>query len=235
MHAMYMDDCYLKEFDATVKAIKENSVVLDKTAFYPTGGGQPNDTGRIIKDGKEFHVTDVTKDSGEILHKLDSVEGMNTDDKVKGIIDWDRRYRLMRMPAAGDVIDAVLYKETGALATGGQLGLDKSRIDFSLEAMDRDQMKRFIGMSNEIVSHNINVKIYYLSREDALKIPGRIKLANVMPPNVDTLRIIEIPGIDVQADGGTQVKNTKEIGEIIMLSVENRGKSNRRIYYTLRD
>ena len=139
----------------------------------------------------------------------------------------------MRMHTAAHIIDAVLYNEAGALCTGNQLGLDKSRIDFSLDVLDRDKMQQYIDMANEWVHKSIDVKIYFLPREEALKIPGVVKLAAVMPPEVKELRIVEIPGIDLQADGGTQVNNTSEIGKISLVSVENKGKNNRRMYYTL--
>ena len=214
--------------------IKENLVEFDKTAFYPNGGGQPNDTGKIIVNYKEYDVVNVTKNEGHVFHHLASTDGLNIGDEIRGIIDWTRRYQLMKMHTTAHIIDAVLYKETGALATGGQLGIDKSRIDFSLDTIDKDKIKQFVDTSNEIVKKGIEIKSYFLAREEAMKIPGIVKLANVMPPNVERLRIIEIPDVDTQADGGTHVKNTKEIGEIVLLSVENRGKNNRRIYYTLK-
>ena len=139
----------------------------------------------------------------------------------------------MRMHTAAHIIDAVLYKEAGALCTGNQLGVDKSRIDFSLETLDKDKVQQYIGMANEYVKKAIDLKIYFMKREEALKIPGVVKLASVMPPEFEELRIVEIPGIDLQADGGTQVKNTSEIGEIKLLDIENKGKNNRRLYYVL--
>ena len=234
MQVLYMDDSYLKEFSATVTNIKDSFVELDKTAFYPNGGGQPNDTGKIIKEEAEYDVVNVIKNEGKVLHQLNSADGLNVGDTIHGVIDWVRRYRLMKMHTTAHIIDAILYKEAGALATGGQLGIDKSRIDFSLDVIDKNRIKQFIDASNEIIKREIEVKSYYLAREEAMKIPGIVKLANVMPPNVERLRIIEIPDVDTQADGGTHVRNTSEIGEIVLLSVENRGKNNRRIYYTLR-
>lgn len=233
IHPLYMDDCYLKEFDAQVVEANDNVIVLDKTAFYPNGGGQPNDLGTIECKGKTFNVTDVTKNSWTVFHHLDS-EGIRVGDNVHGMIDWARRYRLMRMHTAAHIIDAVLYKESGALCTGNQLGVDKSRIDFSLDVIDRDKMSHFIDLSNEAIKRNIDVKIYSLKREEALKIPGVVKLASVMPPSIEELRIVEIPGVDLQADGGTQVENTREIGTVELVSMENKGKNNRRVYYTVK-
>src|SRR3989344_7832361 len=232
MNALYMTDSYLREFEATVEKVEGNLVFLDQTAFYPNGGGQPNDLGAMECNGIVFVVVNVTKSSGTIAHHVDK-EGLVVGDRVKCKIDWERRYMLMRMHTAAHIIDAVLYKEAGALCTGNQLGVDKSRIDFSLDVIDREKMQHFIDMSNEEAGKCIGVKIYFMKREEALKIPGIVKLAAAMPPSVDNLRIVEIPDIDMQADGGTQVANTKEIGKIELLSMENKGKNNRRIYYAL--
>jgi Ser-tRNA(Ala) deacylase AlaX len=231
--ALYMNDSYLKEFEAVVESVKDGKyVVLDKTAFYPTGGGQPSDTGAFACNGEQYPVVYAGKFEGKISHEV-SKQGLKEGDKVLGKIDWDRRYRLMRMHTAAHIIDAVLYNEAKALCTGNQLNVDKSRIDFSLEVLDKDKIQGYIDIANEYVKKAIDLKIYYLKREEALKIPGIVKLASVMPPEVEELRIVEIPGIDIQADGGTQVKNTSEIGNIILVSVENKGKSNRRLYYTI--
>jgi len=232
-NALYMNDSYLKEFEAVVESVKDDKyVILDKTAFYPTGGGQPHDTGVIVCNSEEYSVVYAGKFSGKISHEV-AKPGLKAGDKITGKIDWERRYRLMRMHTAAHIIDAVLYKEAGALCTGNQLGVDKSRIDFSLEALDRDKMQGYIDIANGYAKKAADVKIYFMKREEALKIPGIVKLAGAMPPEVETLRIVEIPDVDMQADGGTQVKNTSEIGQISLLSVENKGKSNRRLYYTI--
>lgn len=230
--ALYMTDSYLREFDATVVEVGSKNIVLDKTAFYPSGGGQPHDLGTIECGSKIFDIVNVTKISGKIVHEADS-EGLSAGDKVHCIIDWDRRYKLMRMHTAAHIIDAVLYKNAGALCTGNQLGVDKSRIDFSLDVIGKEKMQSFVDEANKIVQRKINVKIYFMKREEALKIPGIVKLAAAMPPNVEELRIVEIPQVDIQADGGTQVKNTEEIGAIQFLGMENKGKNNRRMHYTI--
>ena len=232
-NALYMTDSYLREFEAVVESVKDNKyAILSQSAFYPQGGGQPFDTGIILASGEEYPVVYVGKFDGRISHEV-SKPGLKEGDKITGRIDWGRRYRLMRMHTASHLIDAVLYAEAGALCTGNQLGTDKSRIDFSLDVLDRDKIQQYIGMANEWVKKAIDVKIYFLPRKEALKIPGVVKLASVMPPEVSELRIVEIPGIDIQADGGTQIKNTSEIGKISLVSVENKGKNNRRMYYTL--
>ena len=232
-NALYMNDSYLKEFEATVESVKDDKyIVLSQTAFYPQGGGQPFDTGAMICNSEEYPVIFVGKFEGKISHEV-AKPGLKVGDKVTGKIDWERRYRHMRMHTAAHIIDAILYNESGALCTGNQLGLDKSRIDFALDVMDKDKIQQYIDKANEWVQNSVDVKIYSLPREEALKIPGIVKLAAVMPPEVKELRIVEIPGIDIQADGGTQVKNTSEIGKISLVSVENKGKNNRRMYFTV--
>ncbi len=237
MNALYMEDSYLKEFEARVVSVTKGGenkffVVLDRTAFYPNSGGQPHDTGKFVKDGVEYPVVYVGKFSGQISHEV-SKEGLREGDVVRGIIDWKRRYKLMRMHTAAHVISEVFHRETGALITGNQLGLDRSRIDFSLEKFDREKMGELFEKANEIVRKDLKVKTYFLPREEAMKIENITKLANVLPPEVKELRIVEIEGFDLQADGGTHVTSTKEIGEIKFLKAENKGKNNRRVYYTL--
>ena len=232
--ALYMNDSYLKEFKAVVENLKDGKyVILDKTSFYPKGGGQPNDTGVLIKNDEEYPVVFVGKFEGRISHEV-SKEGLREGDKVIGRIDWERRHKLMRMHTTAHLLSAIVHNKTGALITGSDLDVDKSRIDFSLENFDRSQIDEFLKMANSIVQKDLQVKVSFMKRDEAMKIPGMVKLAGAMPPNVDELRIVEIEGVDRQADGGTHVKSIKEIGEIEIIKVENKGKSNRRIYYTLK-
>ena len=153
---------------------------------------------------------------------------------MKGIIDWERRYRLMRLHTAAHIISAIMYRDYGALITGGHVYPDYARDDFSIEKFDRSIFEDAIAKANEIVKRGLEVRIYWLKREEALKIPGVVKLAERMPPEVKLLRIVEIPGVDIQADGGPHVKNTSEIGEIVLLKLENRGKKKKRVYYTVK-
>lgn len=230
---IYMNNCYAKEFDATVIKADGKFIVLDKTAFYPQGGGQPADTGKLIKDEQEYTVVFAKKKGPDVSHEVDK-EGLKEGDTVHGIIDWDRRHKLMRMHTAAHILSEIFHKETGALITGNQLNLEKSRIDFNLEHFDREKIGEYVAKANEIVQKNLPIKIYTLSREEALKIPSVTKLANVLPPAVQELRIVEIEGFDKQADGGTHVKSTKEVGEIEVVNAENKGKNNRRVYFTLK-
>jgi Ser-tRNA(Ala) deacylase AlaX len=230
---LYLTDCYLKEFDAKVISSQKNLIELDQTAFYPLGGGQPNDKGKIIVDNQEFQVVNVFKQEGKVFHQLDK-EGIKDGILVHCIVDWERRYKLMRMHTAAHVISEVINRETNALITGNQLDVEKSRIDFNLESFDRKKIEECIEKANEIIKKDLPVKIHFLKREEAMKIPKITKLANVLPPNLPELRIVEIVGFDLQADGGTHVKSLREIGEIVLEDMLNKGKNNRRIYYSLK-
>ncbi|HLD83638.1 MAG TPA: alanyl-tRNA editing protein AlaXM [archaeon] len=234
MRPLYLEDSYLKEFDATVAKADGKFIVLDNTAFYPNGGGQPNDTGVMKRAGnEEFRVVFALKKDGTVSHEVDR-EGLKDGDSVHCIIDWPRRYALMRMHTAAHILSAIMNREAGALITGNQLGEQESRIDFSLESLDREKIAEYVRKANGAVGAAIDVKHYYLPTEEAMKIEGVIKLAKALPPSVNELHIMEISGIDKQADGGTHVANTKEVGIIEIVKIENKGKNNRRIYYKLK-
>jgi misacylated tRNA(Ala) deacylase len=231
--ALYLEDSYLRECEATVQSVKEGKyVVLDRTVFYPRGGGQPNDTGKIVRGDEEFAVVFVGRSEGRISHEVDR-PGLNEGDKVRCVLDWERRHRLMRMHTAAHVLSATMNKELGVLITGNQLGEDKTRFDFSMEEFDRGKFDGIVAKANDLLSQDLELRVYDLPREEAMKIPGVVKLANALPPSIKVLRMVEIPDIDVQADGGTHVKNLNEVGKIDILKLENKGKSNRRIYFTL--
>ena len=236
--ALYLNDAYLREFDAVVKSVSGEGkfVVLDRTAFYPRSGGQENDTGVLRRGDDVFNVVYVGKFNGEISHQVESPPGksLREGDKVRGVIKWERRYRLMRMHTAAHLLSAVFYRNTGAKITGNQLGEDKSRIDFSLENFDREALNEYVKEANRIIKEDIRVEISFMPREEALKMEGIVKLANALPPAIKTLRIVKIGDVDMQADGGTHVSSTAEIGEIVLLKAENKGKNNRRVYYTLK-
>ncbi|MEM1553841.1 MAG: alanyl-tRNA editing protein AlaXM [Thermoproteota archaeon] len=230
---LYMDDSYLKEFDAEVVEILGDNVVLDRTAFHPRGGGLPEDIGIIVKDGEEFKVLQVVSEDGKVLHNVPG-HRFNVGDKVRGILNWERRYVIMRMHTGIHALAAVFNKRTGALITGNQVNVDKSRLDMNLEKIDRELINDVFNETNRELALGRTVKIYYLPREEALKIPGIVKLAEAAPPNVEKLRIVEIEGLDIQADGGPHVANTREVGELILLKIENKGRNNRRVYFTLK-
>jgi len=232
--ALYLEDSYMKEFEATViKVIDKNYIILDQTAFYPGAGGQPEDHGTLGSKEGVFKVVFVKKTPEGISHEVDR-PGLKEGAVVAGNLDWDRRYKLMRMHTASHIISAIFNKQAGAKITGNQLGVDKSRIDFNLEDFDRELINKYIDMANKESSKGILVETFFLPRDEAMKIPNIVKLAGALPPNVKTLRIVKIGNIDTQADGGTHVKNTIEIGKIELLKLENKGKNNRRAYFTIK-
>ncbi len=230
---IFLEDCYVKECDATVVAAEGSKVELDGTVFCYEGGGQPPDNGKIIdSSGEEFAVASVKKESGRIMHYLDKT-GLKQGDKVHCTIDWERRHKLMRYHTAAHILSAIINRKTGALITGNQLSVDQARFDFDLENFDKAVIEECVKEANDAVKRNMAVKTYFLPREEAMKIPGVVKLANALPPQVQQLRIVEIGDVDIQADGGTHVGNTSEIGTIEIIKMDNKGKSNRRVYFRL--
>jgi Ser-tRNA(Ala) deacylase AlaX len=227
-----LKDSYLREFEARVISANGKHIFLDKTAFYPSGGGQPNDIGKLVRNKEEFGVIAVTKSAEGVCHEVDK-EGLAAGDSVKGSIDWERRYKLMRMHTASHLLSAIFNQRAGAMITGNQLDTQRSRIDFSLEEFDKDKILGFCNEANAVIKNNPPVRTYFLPREEAMKIPNVIKLAGAMPPSLETLRIVEIDGVDKQLDGGTHVKALGEIGKIEIAKMENKGKTNRRVYFTL--
>ena len=230
-----LKDSYLKEFKAIITSISENKVSLDKTAFYPTGGGQPSDTGKVIANGKEFGVVAVKKENGVVWHSLNSSKGLSVGTNVRGKIDWDRRYNIMRMHTSAHVLAAVLYNQTGKLITGNQIDFPLSRMDFNVEtSFDEDSAKKLQETVNNELKKNHEVKVSFMPREDAIKKPELVRLKDLLPPSLKEWRIVQIGSIDLQADGGTHVKNTSEIGEIKIVKTQNKGANNKRIYWELR-
>jgi len=231
---LFLEDSYLRDCDATVVSVKDDKyVVLDQTIFYPKGGGQPHDTGRILCRDEVFNVVFVGKFSGEVSHEVDH-PGLKAGDTVHCVLDWDRRFKLMRSHTAAHLFASLLCVGTGALVTGNQLEVDKVRFDFSLERFDPQVLEEYVGKTNALLRTDTPVRWYELPREEALKIPGVVKMAEAFPPEIPRLRIVEIIGLDKQADGGTHVRSLREVGQIEVLKTENKGKNNRRIYFKLK-
>lgn len=231
---LYLNDSYLKETHATVREIKENKIYFDRTIFHPRSGGLVSDKGKIFVDNKVLEIIEVIEDNYDVAHIVNDVDNIAIGKTVKMVIDWDRRYRLMRMHTGLHVLISVFNQLTNALVTGNQVNPDVSRVDLNLEKPDKELVMKAFQIANEHISKGLNVKIYYLDRDEALKIPNIVKLAKATPPEIKVLRIVEIEGIDIQADGGPHVANTKEIGSLEFVRLENKGKNNRRIYFTLK-
>jgi misacylated tRNA(Ala) deacylase len=233
---LYLYDSYLKDFEAEVQHVAGSQIILDQTAFHPRTGGVAYDTGYLAKGNMKYEVVgaEIKKETKEIIHLLDEEADLNQGDPVKGILDWERRYRLMQLHTAAHLIATIMYRDYDALITGGQVDYKHAKLDFNLPKTNREIFEAAVEKANKEASKNVQLKIYFLTREEALKMPGVIKLAERMPPKEKELRIVEIPGIDLQADGGPHVKNTKEIGEILLVKIENKGKNKRRIYFSVK-
>jgi len=228
---LYMDDMQAREFDAVITSVSGLDVELDQTLFYPESGGVSCDHGWLI-GSEDYKVTFVKKQPGKILHTVDK-PGLAVGDKVHGVLDWDRRHLMMRYHTAAHLISGVFSNTFGAKITGNQMDPEKGRIDFDLEQFDREMIERGFGIANELVAKDYPIKTYYLPRSEVEKNPQLVKLAMGLPPSIQELRIVEIVGFDTQPDGGCHVSHLKEIGKIEFLSAENKGKSNRRVYFRL--
>ena len=241
---LYLLNPYLKEFEATVTKADRNFIVLDQTGFYPNSGGQPSDKGVMerISDHKIFGVVYAGKFDDVISHEVDQ-QGLQVGDKVKCRIDWPRRLLFMRYHTAAHVLSAIIHRETGAMITGNQIAEDKTRIDFSLDEFSKEQIHAFADKANMLIGRGLPVHFSFLSRQEVESDPHLVKLAKGMPKlETDSqrlsnqnqeFRIVDIEGIDRQACGGCHVKNTSEIGAIHIKEIENKGRANRRVYFTV--
>jgi misacylated tRNA(Ala) deacylase len=236
---LFSKDCYLREFDASVIYCAGNLIELDKTAFYYTSGGQPNDTGKIISNGAEYAVLDVFRDkvTGKVLHKLDKkFESVNSPNPqtIHGVIDWERRYKHMRHHSALHVLSRVVLDVFGNFVTSSQIYADRARIDFDSGAFEPEKIRLIEEKTNEIIKRYLQVSISFVPRDEALKTPDLIRTkVNLVPESVAIIRVIGINGFDRQACGGTHVRNTGEIGTLQITKTESKGAQRRRIEIAL--
>jgi misacylated tRNA(Ala) deacylase len=233
---LYYTDMYGKEFDATVISAEAGNIVLDRTLFYPTSGGQPNDTGILKSENTDTHILDVRQEDGEIIHIADGYVSLDKGDKVHGIINWERRYIHMRYHTAVHIIDGVVNNDyKNGLLTGGQIYDDHARVDFSFDIIDKELINEIIAKAQNIVNSGLRVFQREISRSEALKIPGlsRTEPGRQLIEKLPRVRIIEIENFDFQADGGTHVASTSEVGQIEMLKIENKGKGHKRLSFKL--
>ena len=232
--ALYMNNSYLKAWKAKIVSIKENKyLVLDRTAFYPKGGGQPWDEGFIIKNGQKFKVVYVGKFSGKISHEVDK-PGLKEGDEVSCEIDWERRYTFMRYHTASHLISNILYNRADAKITGNQIELDKTRMDFSMLDYSPEKLHAFVDEANRIIEQDLPITIDYMTRDEVLGKPELARLAVGLPEKIKEFRIVRIGDIDEQVDAGTHIKHLKEIGKIEVTKTVNKGKNNRRMYFILK-
>lgn len=226
-------DAYLKDFEATVVAVnpEENAIALDKTAFYPGGGGQPPDWGWL--DGKP--VTRVKRQGEQIWHWLEG-DLPATGTTVHGKLDWDRRYKLMRTHTAFHILCGVVWRDYGAQVTGGNMEVLKGRMDFEFETLRGELVKEIEEKLNQEVAAARPVHVKILPRQEAFQIPDLIRTKiNLLPEGITEVRTVEIEGLDLQADGGTHVANTREVGTIKVAGYKSKGKINKRIELEIKD
>jgi misacylated tRNA(Ala) deacylase len=231
--ALYHQDAYLKEFQAQVTRADDQGVILDRTAFYPGGGGQPNDVGLLEAGGQVWQVTKVRKRDGEIWHLLDEPAPAQGT-AIQGQLDWSRRYKLMRVHTAMHILCGVIWRDYGASVTGGNMELLRGRMDFEFETMHKELVEEIEVKINAEVAAARKVTTRILPREEAFQIPDLIRTKiNLLPKGIEQVRVVEIEGLDLQADGGTHVGNTKEVGNIHIVDYKSKGAINKRIVVAL--
>jgi misacylated tRNA(Ala) deacylase len=238
---LYLSDHYLKEFDASVVEVPDaKALVLDRTAMYARGGGQPSDRGKLIlDDGVIFEVVESTKSEGKVLHHIgaeisEDQRSALVGKRVRGVIDWDLRYKHMRHHTALHILSGVVFLKFNAKITGGQIYSDRARLDLSLADLNKEKQALIEEEMNKVVDDNREVKTLWLDREEALKRSDLYRLsADLLPKGTDKLRIVDIVGFDAQLDGGTHVLRTGEIGRIKISKTENKGKENKRVEIVL--
>ena len=236
---LFQTDSYLREFDATVTAADEEArtVSLDQTAFYPNGGGQPHDVGTLRTGERSWPVDKVEKRGGEVVHQLGGTDPLpQTGESVHGELDWERRYRLMRTHTAMHVLCGTIWREFGAQVTGGQMYLDRARMDFELDDLNPERVHRIEERANAAIEAGAPVTVQILPREEAFAIPDLIRTKiNLLPPGISEVRVVSVGELDTQADGGTHVADAREVGGIRVIGTRSKGKINKRLEVELID
>ena len=230
---LFHNDSYINQFDAQVTEIIDDGVVLDRTAFYIGGGGQPYDVGVLIVGDKEYPVTRVGRFDGNIIHRIEG-NLPPTGANVTGHIDWERRYLLMRTHTALHILCGVVWRDYGAKVTGGDMQPGTARMDFELETMSAEFAHDLEERVNAEVAASRDILVDNLSREEADHHPDLIRTkVNLLPPTIAEVRTIDISGLDLQAEGGTHVANTTEVGVIKVVGHESKGRINKRVRIAL--
>ena len=231
---LYQTDAYLQEFHATVTSVleQEHAVILDQTAFYPGGGGQPCDFGSLTIDGSVWAVEKVKKQGSDVVHFLSGDGSLPATGSASfGTLDWTRRYQLMRTHTALHILCGTVFRDYGALVTGGDMEPLKGRLDFEFATMRGELVREIESAINKEVQAAHEIRVRILPREEAFQIPDLIRTKiNLLPEGIPQVRTVEIVGLDLQADGGTHVKNTNEVGRIRVVDYKSKGAINKRIY-----
>src|SRR5689334_4729686 len=233
--ALYHTDSYTQTFEATVTRVDDetHAVVLDRTAFYPGGGGQPADKGTLSANGKVYAVTRAKKVGDDILHLIEG-DMPAVGDKVTGQLDWEHRYKLMRTHTAMHILCGVVFRDYGASVTGGNMEPLEGRMDFEFERMQKELVSEIEAKINAEVEASRDLRVKILPREEAFQIPDLIRTKiNLLPEGIPEVRTVEIVGLDLQADGGTHVANTREVGRMKITDYKSKGGINKRLYVEL--
>jgi misacylated tRNA(Ala) deacylase len=234
---LYQRDSALRSVDAAVVAVDPDirRVALERTIFYPGGGGQPCDIGSITRllDGQALPVTAAAKEGGVVWHELGGEGPLpQPGELVRADLDWAHRHRLMRMHTALHVLCGVVFRDYGSLVTGGNMGPDRARMDFEMDSADftPERVAEIERRANEELRAGRDVRVQILPREEAFQIPDLIRTKiNLLPDGIREVRTVEIVGLDLQADGGTHVQNTREVGGLRVVGTRSKGKANKRL------
>lgn len=236
---LYMTDSYVREFAARVVAVDaaSHAAALDRTAFYPGGGGQPHDLGWIEWEGQTSAVTGIKRDGDMVWHILEEGAALpQVGASVAGRLDWERRYRLMRTHTALHVLCGTIFRDYGALVTGGNMEPGQARMDFEFERMQADLVREIEARVNAEIAAAREVRVRILPRAEAFQIPDLIRTKiNLLPEGICEVRVVEIVGLDLQADGGTHVANTREVGGIRVVDYKSKGRINKRLVIAVND
>ena len=231
---LYHTDAYLKEFDARLVSVDAASraIVLDRSAFYPAGGGQPCDFGSLIIGDTTYRVERVKKQGDDVLHFVDGTDTLLTANSAsRGTLDWDRRHKLMRTHTALHILCGTVFRDYGAQVTGGDMDPLKGRMDFEFETLRGELVREIEAAVNLEVQKGREIRVKILPRDEAFRIPDLIRTKiNLLPEGIAQVRTIDIVGLDLQADGGTHVANTSEVGRIKVVDYKSKGAINKRIY-----
>jgi misacylated tRNA(Ala) deacylase len=236
---LYLTDAYLTDFTATVTEVDEaeRRFALDRTAFYATGGGQPNDTGTVSWPGGRAAVVDVRKSGSEIWHRVadgDPLPAVGAE--VAGTIDWERRHQLMRTHTAMHLLCGVIWNEYGKAVTGGNMEPLSARMDFEFDPLPEGFGPRIEELVNAEIAQDRPIEVSFLDRPEAVADPDLIRTkVNLIPESVQEIRVVDIVGLDRQADGGTHVRSTGEVGRFSVVKTESKGKGNKRIRVAIGD
>ena len=223
-------DAYRSSAEGRVVAVSPDGVELDRTVFYARGGGQPGDVGTIRYSGGEVEVVDTIRREGKVIHVVADPLGLEPGLEVEELIDWDRRYRLMRTHTALHALSGVVWRDFGAKVTGGNMEPGAARMDFELESMSTEFGREVERILNDELVKGYPAEVLFLARYAALTDPDLIRTkANLIPEYVTEIRVIDIVGLDRQADGGTHVRTTLEVGQVRVVKTESKGKANKRM------